>query len=202
MAPKRGLLISLEGIDGSGKTTQANLVENALSELGYKVKYTQEPSKGKIGLLLREYLSDPNSSPFVDALLFAADRIEHYENEIKPNLERGISVITDRYLASSIVYQGSQGVPFSWVEFVNNRVPVPDIHLYIDIDIQTALKRISKASRDVIEKFEQEETLLNIYNGYKQLINRKWFTLIDGNGTIEEVTKRLVQKIEEKLTLN
>ncbi len=201
MDNSRGLLISIEGVDGSGKTTQAKIISERLNDLGYTTEYTQEPTKGKIGILLRKYLSDPTSSPYVDALLFAADRIEHYEQEIKPLLEKGVNVITDRYIASSIVYQGSQGVAFDWVKLINNRVPMPDIHIFISIDIETALDRIENASRDVIEKFEKEEALQLIFDKYQQLIDKEWFDQIDGNGNMNEVSDRIIELIISKLKI-
>ena len=111
MVREAGLFVALEGIDGSGKSTQLHLLKTALQKAGYDVITTSEPTKGKLGIILREYLSNPNSIPYADALLFAADRVEHYCEFIKPNIEKGKIVITDRYTASSIVYQGSMDVP-------------------------------------------------------------------------------------------
>ncbi|MCY3414847.1 MAG: dTMP kinase [Candidatus Heimdallarchaeota archaeon] len=199
MSQKKGLLINIEGIDGSGKTTQSKLVQQELKRRGYSIFHTREPTKGKIGLLLRQYLSDPSSSPFVDALLFAADRIEHYNHEIEPLLNQGTSVITDRYVASSIVYQGSQGVPFTWNKMINSQVPQPDLIIYLKISIPVALERITASSRTVIEKFEQTDALEKIERNYVTLFEGMNVIEVDGEGTTEEVTQRLVDVILPKL---
>ena len=79
-----GLFVSLEGIDGSGKSTQLNLLKKELGKRGYDVVITSEPTSTKLGRILRDYLSNPDSVPYADALVFAADRVEHYHEFIKP----------------------------------------------------------------------------------------------------------------------
>lgn len=98
--------IVLEGIDGSGTTTQLSRVSAALRTLGHRVHETREPTGGRIGKLIREQLSDPSGvSARCLALLFAADRIDHLDREILPALARGEVVVCDRYVMSSLVYQ-------------------------------------------------------------------------------------------------
>ena len=202
MVRSKGYLVSLEGIDGSGKSTQAPLLEKYLLERGIQVKYTQEPTKRKIGVLLRQYLRDPHSSPLVDALLFAADRVEHYLYEIKPLIEDGYIVISDRYVESSIVYQGFENREFEWIRMINNKVPAPDLRIFIDVSIEDAMQRIESASRENLEKFEQLDLLRRIKDVYSMLIDDGLFAVVSGEGREEEVTKRLVEQVTSKFQLD
>lgn len=191
-----GLLISIEGIDGSGKTTQIPLVVKELLERGVQVQYTQEPTRERLGLVLRDYLRDPTSIPEVDTLLFAADRVEHYWNIMKPLLDKDFIVITDRYVASSIAYQGSMGVDLDWIRTVNGKVPLPDHTIYLEIDVELALQRLMTASRHAIEKFEKLEHMKKVRNIYNRL-NFPNTHVLDGSLTISEVTSNIVNKIFE-----
>ena len=110
---KKGIFIVIEGLDGSGKTTQASFLAKKL-EKTHKVLLTAEPSIGKIGTFIREgcLYEDKRLPTEAEALLFAADRIEHMHSEIKPALDEGKLVICDRYIYSSLAYQGSAGLKF------------------------------------------------------------------------------------------
>lgn len=185
-----GIFVSVEGIDGSGKTTQVKKIYQYLFEKGYKIKITQEPTREKLGLLLREYLRNEHSDPHVDALLFAADRLEHYHNEIKPALQEGYIVVTDRYAISSYVYQSSQGVPVEWIQEVNKMSPMPDLGFYLSIDVETALERLSRENRNVIEKFENREHLEYIKKIYESFLGPK-FVKVDGNRELDVITENL-----------
>lgn len=192
-----GFFISIEGLDGSGKSTQLKQLQTLLEENNYDVFITQEPSYGKIGKLLREYLSDPDSSPYVDALLFAADRVEHYFNEIQPELKKGKIVLTDRYIASSLAYQGAQGVPLDWIELINSKVDQPDLELYLDISVETAIERLNLADRDNKEKFETRKYLEKISNIYKNLDNN--LIIIDAEGSEDKITSKLYELIMKRV---
>ncbi len=114
---KKGAFICIEGLDGCGKTTQAKLLVEKLQK-SHNAVYTAEPSRGKIGTFIRNRILYGEKRPptDVEALLFAADRIEHVENEIKPALAQGQLVISDRYVYSSLAYQGSAGLSLEWIE--------------------------------------------------------------------------------------
>ena len=169
MVRKDGLFVVLEGIDGSGKSTQLQLLNNALQQEGFDVIPTSEPTKEKLGVILRDYLSNPDSIPFADALLFAADRVEHYYEFIKPNLDMGKIVISDRYTSSSIVYQGSMDVSKEWIKEINKMSPPPDLSFYIEISVEVALERLSVSNRSHLEKFENREYLLKIIKNYEEI---------------------------------
>ena len=144
----RGLLIALEGIDGSGTTTQLARVADRLTSRGRRVRTTREPSDGPVGRLLREILlgghRGPGGAP-VDglamALLFAADRRDHLQREILPALDAGTDVVTDRYLLSSLAYQAEEAAR-EWVEGLARDVPVPDLTVLLDVPVGVAAARL------------------------------------------------------------
>lgn len=198
MNQHKGLLIALEGIDGSGKSSLLPLITDQLRKLGVDVHPTSEPTKREVGKMCRKYLSDPSSIPTVDALLFAADRIEHYFEEIMPKIESGVSVITDRYKYSSMVYQGSSGVQIDWIKIINDNVPDPDLTIFIDISTNEAIRRVYSASRDHLEKFETESKLQNIKNIYEELEMNNRVT-VNGEQSKEELAKEISRIIFKEL---
>lgn len=194
-----GIFVVIEGIDGSGKSTQINKVKLLLEKEGYKIHITDEPTSQPIGDLCRENLVNPNSSPYVDALLFAADRIDHYQNEILPKLEKGFIVLSNRYKLSSLVYQGSNGVPIEWIKSINKYAPDPEIYIYLDIEVDIGLNRINNENRVVIEKFEKKEDLYKISTLYKQFVKEGMMISIDGDQKEETITKEIRNIIISKL---
>src|SRR5208283_382139 len=142
---KRGVFICIEGLDGSGKTTQAQLLTARLSEK-YNVVHTAEPSRGKIGTFIRDCcLYEGKRLPTeAEALLFAADRIEHVQNEIAPALAEGKIVICDRYIYSSLAYQGGAGLSLAWIKTINARALQPDFSIFIDVSPERVLERLQR----------------------------------------------------------
>lgn len=199
MARKEGLFVVLEGIDGSGKSTQLNLLKNALQKEGYEVITTSEPTKEKLGVILRDYLSNPSSIPFADALLFAADRVEHYYEFIEPHLEKGKIVISDRYTASSIVYQGSMDVPKEWIKEINKMSPPAQLTFYIEISVDVALERLSVSKRSHLEKFENREYLLKIIKNYEEI---EGLSKVPGELGEDHITDFMVNIIKGKMKEN
>jgi dTMP kinase len=156
-APRRGLLIAFEGGEGAGKTTQARLLAIWLREQGYDVVATQEPGATKVGMRLRALLLDTahtGLSPRAEALMYAADRAEHVESVIAPALERGTVVVTDRYVDSSIAYQGrGRNQPVGEVAGLNRWATgglEPDLTILLDLPPQDGLGRRS-VSADRLE---------------------------------------------------
>ncbi|MHA2278728.1 MAG: dTMP kinase, partial [Candidatus Kariarchaeaceae archaeon] len=137
-----------------------------------------------------------DSVPYADALVFAADRVEHYHEFIKPHLKAGKIVITDRYTASSVVYQGSQGVPKDWIREINKMSLKPDLAFYIEISVDVALERLKDSKRDKLEKFENREYLLKIIKNYEEI---DYLITIPGEGESITVTMAIVNKIIEKM---
>ena len=160
---------------------------------------TADPTKEKVGVILRDYLSNPDSIPFADALLFAADRVEHYYEFIKPNLDMGKIVISDRYTASSIVYQGSMDVPKEWIKEINKMSPPPHLSFYIEISVEVALERLSVSNRSHLEKFENREYLLKIIQNYEEI---EGLTKVPGELDENLVMDFIVDIIKEKIVEN
>ena len=180
-----GVFIAVEGVDGSGKSTQIKLLSEKLAELGYVIHTTTEPSSGKLGPILRDYLSNPNSQHAVDALLFAADRIEHYYEEILPKLQSGAIVICDRYKLSSIIYQGLNGLSEEWIEMINSKVPDPDLTIYLDVSADIAVNRFTN-NRNKLEKFENYDNLNTLIKRY-ELFRPENTVVINAEKSIDSV---------------
>lgn len=204
---RKGIFIAIDGIDGCGSTTQVEILGKYLETKGEKAYLTREPSEFEIGKLLRKYLKKPETPIATDALLFAADRVEHYYNEILPKIKNNFTVITDRYLESSIAYQTSQIIlnrnlldnPVSidaaidWIKNINIYIPLPDITFILDIDPRISLKRkYSKLDSDDIEKFENESFLDEVRKIYILRAKALKFVIIDAHQSLEIVSKEIV----------
>ncbi len=196
------MFIALEGIDGSGHTTQAHALAEALTRMGRQAYVTAEPSHGPIGKIIRDFLQGRvgDFKRFQESLtlLFAADRLHHYGTEIKPKLDAGIDVICDRYVLSSWVYQGLQ-VTEDWVRRTNQFAPLPELTLIIDTPISDAKQRrdIRGGIEEIYEVQHLQET---IRERYLELAPSIHAVIINGAGTQDEVSKRLVKAVAEKLT--
>jgi dTMP kinase len=195
---QKPLFIVLEGGDAAGTTTHTRLLKGFLESQGFKVHLTQEPSQSKIGKLLREYLKNKDIPPSTDALLFAADRNLHFNNEIKKKLEEGFIVISDRYIESSIVYQSIQSpeISIEWVKEINKFVGWPDITIILDIDPKIALAR--KENQD-LEKFEETLFLDKVRNLYLQRAKQENYFVISSDDIIEIVQENIQKLIIGKL---
>jgi len=185
---KKGAFICIEGLDGCGKTTQAKLLAKKL-EKSHKAVYTTEPSRGKIGTYIRSsYLyGEKRLSSVIEALLFAADRIEHVETEVLPALKQGKLVISDRYVYSSLAYQGAAGLSLEWIEKVNEHALQPDFAVFIDVDPKTVMSRL-KPKRSVMENME---TLQKVRDVYLKFVAKGELVRLDGNRAKDEVAEAL-----------
>jgi dTMP kinase len=195
---ERGFHISFEGIDGSGKTTVSTSLYLKLKEKGHPCFYTMEPTFMRVGSLIRLHASRIRKVPqYYMALLFAADRVEHYERVIKKKLEKGYHVISDRYLHSSIAYQGGLLNDVEWVRTINNRVPPPDLAIYLDIDPEEALRR-----KKVSGPFEDVAILKRIRNVYLELVENGEVVKIDAKKPLEEVLGEVFNVVNSRLNLD
>lgn len=163
---KKGIFLVIEGLDGSGKTTQATLLAEKFFRT-YNVLLTAEPSRGKIGSFIREScLYEQERLPIeAEALLFAADRIEHMQTELKPALDEGRLVICDRYIYSSLAYQGSAGLSLDWIKTVNARALQPDICIFIDVPPEKVIERLQR-KKSVMETLETQQKVRQVYLKY------------------------------------
>ena len=185
MVEKKGIFICIEGLDGSGKTTQAKILAKKINN----AIYTTEPSKGLIGNYIRKsYLySKKRLSPFVEALLFAADRIEHLESEIIPALNEGTTVICDRYVFSSLAYQGASGISLDWIETINKAILYPDLAIFIDVEPEKSMCRLN-SKKSLMENLQ---TQIKVRYIYLKFVEDKKLTLVNGDNTKTKVTEDL-----------
>jgi len=185
---KKGIFIIIEGLDGSGKTTQANLLTNRLSH-NHAVVLTAEPSRGKIGTFIRDgcLYEDKRLPTEAEALLFAADRIEHMQKDLKPALNEGKLVICDRYIYSSLAYQGSAGLSLDWIKTINARALQPDFSILIDVAPERVLERL-KRKKSVMETLETQQKVREIYLKY---VEKGELILVDGDKPKDVVAEKL-----------
>lgn len=167
---RRGLFFAVEGIDGAGTTTFTNLLVDTLHQMGVPAIRTAEPSTGPVGRLLRDFLraqDTPDTALY--ALLFAADRRHHWLSEIQPALDAGTWVITDRYVLSSLAYQGIEEDP-AWVATLNARAPLPSLIFLLDVSVETAQARIHgrNAPRENLEHAQFQEKVAVRYRELAQ----------------------------------
>lgn len=203
---KRGLFIVLEGIDGAGTSTQAQLVTKQLRLDNHKVFQTFEPTDGRIGRMIREIIrGDGTEKPswMAMTLLFSADRLVHLETEIEPNLIGGYHVICDRYYHSTLAYQSlSINFPESydwipWIKEVGYFSIVPDITFVLDIDPEVAAQRMMgrKKPKDVYENLVFQKKLSKFYANIEQYFPAERIVHIDGSQNVESVTVEILQHI-------
>jgi dTMP kinase len=182
-----GVFLAIEGIDGSGKTTVAKHIFDFLKERGVDAVLTQEPTKGPIGDVIRKSLKNLELHPYQRALLFAADRHGHVSDVVMPALEEGKWVITDRYLYSSLAYQGAEGVDMAFLRFINGFAPDADMVIHLEVPPDVGVSRLKNHDR-----FEDTEFLRKVKATFDDILPRNTVT-IDGGKPIENV----LQKVED-----
>ncbi len=200
MQNRSGKFIALEGIDGSGKSTQVAVLANRLKAAGHKVYPTFEPTNGPIGSIIRQMFSQRIiGDDKTIAALFVADRLDHLQNPINgvlKKLEEGFTVITDRYYFSSYAYHGAH-MPLEWViqsNALSAELLRPDLNIFIDIPPQVGFDRVH-ANRADIEIYETLDNISKVYTTYQRafdlLKEEEKIVSIDGNRSQEEVSDEL-----------
>ena len=158
----------LEGLDGAGTTTQGALLAARLIEHGVPVELTKEPTDGTIGKIARAFTDgDLHLEPETVALTFAADRIEHTV-QIRALLDAGTWVVSDRYVASSLAYQTSQGLPFEWVRTLNSRAMEPDATIFVDTSVEACVSRLEARGAFNTGPFDQAAALHKARDLYRK----------------------------------
>ena len=200
---RHGYLVVFEGGEGAGKTTQIQAFARWLESRGAEAVITREPGGTAIGTKIRDVLLDPSSAGMderTEALLYAADRAQHVAEVIRPALEAGKVVVSDRYVDSSLVYQGlARGLGVDQIYRISEWATqglLPDIVIYMKIDPKVALRRVDR-SLDRIE-LEEGDFHQRVEDGYVELATRfpGRFRILDASGTPEEVHERIVAAFE------
>lgn len=183
----KGLFICIEGLDASGKTTHAHRLVRDLQKRGFDAIYTTEPSAGEIGKFIRTYVLERRKRvpSVVEALLFAVDRVDHVEKEIKPALQEGKIVVSDRYVYSSLAYQGATGLDIKWIEKINELALPPDLAIYINVPAEIVVRRL-RGRRSVMEKLKIQR---KVREAYMRLVKNGSLIPIDGDRRKDEVSK-------------
>ena len=199
------MFVVIEGLDGAGTTTQTALLADALRRKGHAVHETREPSDGPIGVLIRQALKQrvvtragTRLDPAAIALLFAADRVDHLRDEVDPALESGSIVLTDRYVHSSVAYQGSE-CDVDWVLSINSRAAAADLVVFVDVPVDECLRRIdARGERDL---FEKRGFLEQVAARYETAFERRAAPLarVDGTQSIESVHAAVLQSVLTRL---
>lgn len=193
--PKKGLLIVFEGTDGTGKSTQLQLLNRHLEREGYPVIATREPTNGSYGKKIRElYTNRGGCSREEELELFLADRREHVAQLITPALLAGKIILCDRYFLSTAAYQGAIGFDPESILAQNSFAPLPDIALLFQVTLATGLSRITAGRGDSLNDFEQQENLQKVAAIFAA-IDRPYIRRIDAEGSIGEVHLRVLKEV-------
>lgn len=198
------MFITFEGGEGAGKTTLIAALKKYLEELHLEVVLTREPGGSNIAEKIRQVILDVNNTDMTartEALLYAASRVQHLDEVIIPALKENKVVVCDRYLDSSLAYQGyARGLGFESVLKINTYALdyLPNLTFYIDLDPQIGLDRIKNRSQNRLDK-EQLDFHLKVREGYLKIaeLYKNRVVVINGNQSIEQVIEEVMTKIKE-----
>ncbi len=197
----KGVFICIEGLDGSGKTTHAHRIVRNLQKNGFDAVYTTEPSTGDLGKFIRSsaVLEGKKRVPrVVEALLFALDRVEHLEKDVKPALDEGKIVISDRSVYSSLAYQGAAGLDLTWIEEINRMALPADLAIYIDVPPEVVVKRIRR-KKSVMETLDTQRKVQEVYRKY---VTNGQLVAVNGDKRKASVTESILAVIMDFLEKN
>lgn len=210
-----GLFIVLEGVDGAGTTTHTKTLAASLGARGLPIHTTREPSDGPIGVMIRQILTGRLVVPGLHgprpptwktmALLFAADRADHVEAEIEPNLRDGVTVISDRYYHSSIAYQSATapegadraGEVAKWVREINRYARKPDLTIVLDIPPDVAARRRAERGKgqEIYDDLELQRELSRFYREIDGFFPDERIVHVDSNASRDEVAEQILAHV-------
>ena len=204
---QRGKLVTFEGCEGCGKSTQVRLFNEYLTKENIPHIFTREPGGEKISEEIRRILLDANNAEMTDeceALLYAASRVQHLNDRVEPALREGKLVVCDRYVDSSLAYQGyARGLGVEFVSSVNAfalKNYLPDVTIFIDLSPEAAFKR--KHGADENDRLEQAGMAFHnrVYEGYKSLAAAypERFVCVDGSKTPEEIFAEVLAVLKQR----
>jgi dTMP kinase len=196
----RGRFIVLEGGEASGKSTQTRMLADGLRRSGREVVETFEPGDTVLGRELRKLVleRDVPIDAVTETLLLAADRVQHVAEVISRAVDSGIDVVCDRYVPSSLVYQGwVRDVPLSFIESVNATVPDPDLVIVLDVPDDVAEARLGAPT----DRMEREGSVFHhkVREGYRELAGRYGWSTVDASGAPENVGAAVWDVVSEHL---
>jgi len=203
-----GMFIVIEGIDGAGKSTQAKLLAEWFEERGHEVVLTKEPTDTAFGKLIRKLVLTGGKEGIIDgarisheaeALLFAADRAEHVAKLIKPSVEAGKIVISDRYFYSSLAYQWARGLDLEWLIDLNRFAIRPDLVILLDLPVKESMKRIN--GRSIKTEFDKiAELQKRVRENYLKLAERfPEMRIVNALASVEDIHNDIVALVEHEL---
>ena len=202
----KGLFITFEGGDGAGKSTQIERLKGYLEEEGYEVLLTREPGGTNVGEKIREVLLDPANvemDPMTETMLYAAARAQLVAEVIRPALHKGMIVISDRFLDSSLAYQAwGRELGSSVLEINSYGIGdcMPDLTVYLRVDPDTGRKRIRQREQDRIES-ETEQFHQKVFNGYEQLCKDypERIFCVDASRSIEDIEMTIRTEVNRRI---
>ena len=204
---KKGIFISIEGPDGSGKSTQIENIKKYFSDKNIDIFFTREPGGTKIGERIRDILLDNNCTEMCDmteAMLFAASRAQHVSEVIKPNILKGNIVVCDRFVDSSLAYQGyarGLGEPVTVINKYAVDNYMPDLTILLKLEPEEGLKRMVK--RGKLDRLDSEKASLHekVFKGYLDLLDKYPDRIygIDASKSIDEIKEEIYRKLDELL---
>jgi dTMP kinase len=211
-----GKFIALEGIDGSGLTTQAHTLAGWFRGQGQRCRLTKEPSEGPVGALIRlvvqkrlRELAQQDDLDHWLALLFAADRVDHLTNVIVPTIRNGIHVITDRYYLSSFAYQGLK-IDFEHLSAMNGRCRRPDLTVFLDVPVEVCKERIDQErsqNRWGTDLYEEPDKLAQVRRRFFEAMDYlkahgDRIEIVNGNDALDSVHESVVAAVQKMLAEN
>ncbi len=206
---KKGVFITLEGVEGAGKSTQLLLLSNSLKKLGLEIVVTREPGGTALGKKIRALLlsvTHDTVSPMTELLLYLSDRVQHVSNVILPALEKGKIVLCDRFSDATVAYQGyGRGLSLGWIQKGNAWVlqgAKPSLTFLFDLSVELGLKRVAKRSLKE-DRLEAESIRFHkrVRHGYLTLARResKRFYIVDASKSVETVQREVFNKMKKFL---
>jgi dTMP kinase len=210
---QKGIFITFEGPEGSGKSTQSKIVYEFFKEKGMDLLWTREPGGSEICSQIRRVLLEPGNSDmddYTEVLLLAADRNEHVANVIKPALAQGKTVICDRFADSTLAYQGyGRGIDMEHLKYLHHMVTrglSPDLTVLVDIDVEKGLKRVQTrgevAGGDRIER-QKIDFHHRLRKGYLEMAGNypERYEIVDGFRTLKEVNADINKRIADRFEI-
>jgi dTMP kinase len=198
--------ISFEGTEGAGKSTQVSMLADYLRSKGHSVLTTAEPGGTETGMKIRKLLLEPDSDidPLAELLLYYADRAQHISEVIGPALDKGLTVITDRFTDSTVAYQGyARGLDLNIINPLNNLIvgkTRPSLTFILDIDVEEGLRRNREAKKEDRFELEKVEFHKAVRNGFMQIAEEEpdRVKVIDASGSPEDINKIIIKTVEDE----